>query len=451
MDGHQDVQMRPSTAPTFVTGFRQIFYLVTPSETTFEALEEVPNYVKQAMPFVVILFLVETLVAWIQNRTTPRFSNVVASGGVALVTQTVRLLTVGVEMMAYVWLYRHMRLVDMLWDSPLTWWAAFFGVEFGYYWSHRLHHEVNILWAAHQVHHSSDDYNILSSLRTSAFQRCTSFLLYLPLALAVPPAAFLVHYQLNLLYQAWLHTEVVGSLGPLEYILNTPTHHRVHHGRNQMGKNFGGTLIIWDRIFGTFHQQSGPLMYGLRTAVNTWDPVWIQFHHFVCIWNTFWKTPGLWNKLCVLFAKPGQAAGKPQLGSIQGLHKVQQAPKYDSKVSTGWVFYVLMHFLLALLTSRTIPKDMSILATVGKLATMMWTLSCMAAILDCRPTAPLMELSRCVSVLGTGSLLCLSGGLLTSQPLLTAVTLACHAGSAVLWSVDLMGTDFLRVKNLRAR
>ncbi|CAH1253000.1 AGMO [Branchiostoma lanceolatum] len=282
MEGLKDAQMHPSssTSPSFATGFRQIFYLVSPTETTFETLEEVPNYVKQAMPFVVFLFLVETLVAWIQNRTTPRFSNVVASGGVALVTQIVRLLTVGVEMTAYVWLYRHLRLVDMSWDSPLTWWTAFFGVEYGYYWSHRMHHEVNILWAAHQVHHSSDDYNILSSLRTSAFQRCTSF------------------------------------------VSNDATKHN-------MGKNFGGTLIIWDRLFGTFHQESGPLVYGLRTAVNTWDPVWIQFHHFVCIWQTFWNTPGLWNKLRVLFAGPGRAVGKRQLGSMQGVPKVQPTSKYD--------------------------------------------------------------------------------------------------------------------------
>ncbi|XP_019614554.1 PREDICTED: alkylglycerol monooxygenase-like [Branchiostoma belcheri] len=446
MSGLQGAQMAPSTAPTFSTGLRQIFYLVTPAETTFEALEDVPNYVKQAMPFVVLLFLVETLVAWIQKRTTPRFNNVIASGGVALVTQIVRLLTVGVEMMAYVWLYRHLRLVDMSWDSPLTWWTAFFGVEFGYYWSHRLHHEVNILWAAHQVHHSSDDYNILSSLRTSAFQRCSSFLLYLPLALVVPPAAFLVHYQLNLLYQAWLHTEVVGSLGPLEYILNTPTHHRVHHGRNHMGKNYGGTLIIWDRMFGTFHQESGPLVYGLRAAVNTWDPVWIQFHHFVCIWHAFFKTPGLWNKTRVLFAGPGRTLRyKPQLESTQEFPK-RPTPKYDSKVSMGWVCYVLMHFALALLTARTIPKDLSIFGTVGKLASIMWTLSSIAAILDCRPIAPIMELSRCMSVLGTGFLLWLSGALLTSQPVLTVVTLACHAASVVIWTVYLMKSPYVATR-----
>uniref|UniRef100_A0AAV2LK75 Transmembrane protein 195 n=1 Tax=Knipowitschia caucasica TaxID=637954 RepID=A0AAV2LK75_KNICA len=111
--------------------------------------------------------------------------------------------------------------------------------------------EVSFMWAAHQVHHSSEFYNLTTALRQSLSQQFTAWIFYLPLALAVPPSIFAVHIQLNLLYQFWIHTELIKDLGPLEWIINTPKHHRVHHGRNLycIDKNYGGILIVWDRLF----------------------------------------------------------------------------------------------------------------------------------------------------------------------------------------------------------
>ncbi|KAA0203913.1 hypothetical protein HAZT_HAZT006954, partial [Hyalella azteca] len=156
-------------------------------------------------------------------------------------------MTRGVELVGYAWLYQR-RLFDLDWNSSVTWWLAALGVDLGYYCVHRLVHdnssvpqsaslcfdsaEVSIGWAAHQVHHSSEEYNLSTALRQSVFQKFFAFGFYLPLALiGVPLPAILVHMQFNLLYQFWIHTEVVSTLGPLELVLNTPSHHRVHHGQ----------------------------------------------------------------------------------------------------------------------------------------------------------------------------------------------------------------------------
>lgn len=145
---------------------------------------------------------------------------------------------------------------------------------------------MNILWATHQSHHSAEDYNLSTALRQGVMQSYASWMFYLPLALVVPPPIFLMHTQMNLLYQFWIHTEIISNLGPLEYILNTPSHHRVHHGRNPycIDKNYAGVFIIWDRIFGTFapERENEPIAYGLIHPINTFDPLETQVfeNHF---------------------------------------------------------------------------------------------------------------------------------------------------------------------------
>ncbi|CAG0904682.1 unnamed protein product [Darwinula stevensoni] len=139
---------------------------------------------------------------------------------------------------------------------------------------------------------------------------------YIPIALlGVPPSHFLVHMQLNTLYQIWLHTETVSSLGPLEYIINTPSHHRVHHGSNRycIDKNYAGALIIWDRIFGTFEPEGDQVVYGLTHPVSTYNPIKLQFHHFQSIWESLWKMESWGDRLKVLFYGPGWEPGQPRL------------------------------------------------------------------------------------------------------------------------------------------
>jgi sterol desaturase/sphingolipid hydroxylase (fatty acid hydroxylase superfamily) len=187
-----------------------------------------------------------------------------------------------------VWLYQF-RLLDI----PATWWAlalCFVGEDFTYYWFHRTAHRIRWFWASHVIHHSSQHYNLSTALRqTWTGQISLSFAFRLPLFLiGFPPAMILFCAGLNLVYQFFIHTELVRRLPwGLEYWLNTPSHHRVHHGTNAryLDRNFGGVFIIWDRLFGTFEAErdDDPVRYGIVRNLATFNPVWVALHEWVAI------------------------------------------------------------------------------------------------------------------------------------------------------------------------
>jgi sterol desaturase/sphingolipid hydroxylase (fatty acid hydroxylase superfamily) len=186
------------------------------------------------------------------------------------------------------WLYQF-RLLDI----PATWWAlglCFVGEDFTYYWFHRTAHRIRWFWASHVIHHSSQHYNLSTALRqTWTGQISLSFAFRLPLFLiGFPPAMILFCAGLNLVYQFFIHTELVRRLPfGLEYGLNTPSHHRVHHGTNAryLDRNFGGVFIIWDRLFGTFEAErdDDPVRYGIVRNLATFNPVWVALHEWVAI------------------------------------------------------------------------------------------------------------------------------------------------------------------------
>lgn len=215
---------------------------------------------------------------------------------------------------AYSWLYEH-RLFD-IGSGVLAWVLLFFSEDFVYYWWHRASHEVRFLWAAHVNHHSSEHYNLSTALRQSWTTPLTQPLFYwvLPL-LGFHPLMILTQVAFSLLYQYGLHTELVGRLGPLEWVLNTPSHHRVHHGTNveYLDRNHGGVLIIWDRLFGTFEQERAKVRYGLTTNIRTFNLWRIAFHEWSAIARDFRAARGAYAKLAAIFAPPGWSADKSTL------------------------------------------------------------------------------------------------------------------------------------------
>lgn len=157
-----------------------------------------------------------------------------------------------------------------------------------YYWSHRGHHMIRILWASHVVHHSSQMFNLSTALRQT-WTGFTSFLFYLPMvALGVSPVVVAFCGGVNLLYQFWIHTERIGKMWRwYEYLFNTPSHHRVHHGAQggYLDKNFGGILIVWDRIFGTFAAETERVVYGLTKNIETYNPLRVAYHEYAAIFR----------------------------------------------------------------------------------------------------------------------------------------------------------------------
>ncbi|MEQ8906839.1 sterol desaturase family protein [Ekhidna sp.] len=253
-------------------------------------------------------------------------------------------------------LYQFVYEYGAVFQIPDTWWTwaiLFILVDFFYYWFHRSSHEINFLWnTAHVVHHQSEDYNLSVALRQSSFGGVFSMLFYLPLALMGFSAyAFLTVKGLNLIYQFWIHTEAIEKLPRwFEYVFNTPSHHRVHHGRNPkyIDRNHAGTLMIWDRMFGTFQAEEEKPTYGVTKPTNTWNPVWANVLPIVDMTNQVKATPGFWNKLKVLFYKPGWQP--VELGGYQMAPEVDKKTyrKFDVHPHMPMIRYVFVQFILVL-------------------------------------------------------------------------------------------------------
>ncbi len=196
-----------------------------------------------------------------------------------------------------------------------AWWAwavLFFADDFAYYWFHRVSHEVRVFWASHVVHHSSQHYNLSTALRQT-WVPMTYLPFWLPLALAgFEPWMILTQQAISLIYQFWIHTERVGTLPrPIELLFNTPSHHRVHHGANQqyLDRNYGGILIVWDRLFGTFAGEKERVIYGLTKNIQTFKPTEVAFHEYKAIGRDLRRARGWHERAGYLFGGPGWAPG----------------------------------------------------------------------------------------------------------------------------------------------
>lgn len=384
-------------------GMRAMFYMMKPSETAFQTVEEVPDYVKKATPFFIFLILLELVISWIlKGKPSGRLDDILTSMSAGVVSRLPNLFFRSLEVTSYIYIWENYRVFELPWDSPWTWYLTFLGVDFGYYWFHRMAHEINIIWAAHQAHHSSEDYNLSTALRQSVLQQYSSWVFYCPLALFVPPSVFAVHIQFNLLYQFWIHTEVIRNLGPLELVLNTPSHHRVHHGRNRycIDKNYAGTLIIWDRIFGTFEAENEQVIYGLTHPIGTFEPFKVQFHHLLYIWTTFWATPGFCHKFSVLFKGPGWGPGKPRLGLSEEIPEVtgQEVP-FTSSASELLKIYAVLQFAVMLVFYEETFANTAVLSQVTillRICFIILTLTSIGFLLDQRPKAAIVETLRCL-------------------------------------------------------
>jgi len=201
--------------------------------------------------------------------------------------------------------------------SSDTWWAwvlLFFADDLAYYWFHRVSHEVRVFWASHVVHHSSQHYNLSTALRQT-WVPMTYLPFWIPLALiGIPPWMIILEQSISLVYQFGIHTERVGRLPPpLELIFNTPSHHRVHHGSNEqyLDRNYGGILIVWDRLFGTFQGEAERVRYGLTKNIETHHPVRVAFHEYIAIGRDLRSAQGWRQRLGYVFKGPGWSPEEP--------------------------------------------------------------------------------------------------------------------------------------------
>lgn len=235
-----------------------------------------------------------------------------ANYALVLMQQTLGMLAKALFVFAALgWVQRHgfSLIID---DMQYAWWSValcFVGVDFGYYWFHRASHRVRVLWAIHVTHHSSELMNLSVALRQPVLEHWVDWLFFVPLALiGWEPTLILMLYASNLIYQFFIHTEVVAKLSwPIELIFNTPSHHRVHHGTNPeyLDMNYAGVFIVWDRLFGSFIAEQAPVRYGILHPVHSHNPFYLAFHLWADIWRDVVKPASLLVRLRYLFAPPG--------------------------------------------------------------------------------------------------------------------------------------------------
>lgn len=301
-----------------------------------------PDIVAYAVPAFVLLIIVEMVTARLTGQGRYETKDTFASLSMGLGNRVVGLIGGGALVyIVFVWVYQF-RVIDSM---PIAWWTVllcFVLDDLAYYWFHRVAHERRWFWASHVIHHSSQHYNLSTALRQTWTGKFSfSFIFGLPLALiGFPPEMILFVGGINLVYQFWIHTELIDRMGPFEWIFNTPSHHRVHHATNPryLDANYAGTLIIWDRMFGTFvpEEKTEQPKYGIIKNLTTFNPIKIAFHEWIGIAKDLRSSRSLREVAGYLFGPPGWSPDGSRMTSAKikaRWRKLQSEPVAPAEVA----------------------------------------------------------------------------------------------------------------------
>src|SRR6516225_3756303 len=303
------------------------------------------NPVKTAIPFFLGLILAEWLLG---GAKFYRLNDSIANLGSGIGHQIFAVPLTALFVLIYSRLYPATALIHWSAHSVWTWITVLLLVDFLYYWFHRSSHRVSFVWATHIVHHQSEELNLAVALRQSWLQGLFSMVFYFPMAtLGFPIEVTLTAIALDTIGQFWFHTRTIGRMGPLEWVLNTPSHHRVHHGRNPkyLDKNYAGTLIIWDRLFGTFQVEEEEPVYGLTKPLNSWNPLWANLHVWRDLCRDAWLAPRRLDKLRIWFMPQGwRPEGLPPNPIPDNLTRATVVP-YDTQLPRGLSVYAFVNFV----------------------------------------------------------------------------------------------------------
>ena len=261
-----------------------------------------------AIPVFFLLIIIEYFYGRYVGKNTYRLNDTVTSITVGMISRFPTMLNLGVQSVIFVYISSYLNMELLSVKNPFTWIIAFLLYDLSYYWMHRMHHEIKILWATHSVHHHGEDYNLATALRQTSTGWLWKWIFYMPMIiLGVPGEVFITVAGVNLVYQFWVHTEHIGHLGFLEKIFITPMNHRIHHAKNKeyIDANYGGVFIIWDRMFGTYNPQRSDIkpVYGTATPLNSWNPLWANFQVFSIMIKDTIKTKSWKDKIKVWFSK----------------------------------------------------------------------------------------------------------------------------------------------------
>jgi alkylglycerol monooxygenase len=306
--------------------------------------------VSLAVPVFLALVAVEFTVDCVRRTGFYHFADAINSLSCGIVSTGMRIFFGFLGLFVYDWLLAHWAPLHLPPSNWLTWVFAFFFYDFCYYWQHRLGHTVGLFWASHSVHHQSEEFNLTTALRQPGTGAFTNWVFYVPMALCgIPMSVFLIVGVIQLFYQFWPHTRLIGRMGLFDRWIQTPSNHRVHHAQNDiyLDRNYVGVFLFWDHWFGTFQEERDdePCIYGVRGQLKSWNPVWANLHYYWLMLQDSWQAGSWRDKLRVWYGPPGwrpadAAARFPK--AAYDPHRDFQ--RFDPPRSLAFSLYVLMQF-----------------------------------------------------------------------------------------------------------
>jgi sterol desaturase/sphingolipid hydroxylase (fatty acid hydroxylase superfamily) len=387
-----------------------------------------------AVPFFLLALLLELAVDKARGTGYYRSNDAINSLSAGTLSTTLGYFTRLLPAVIWAYVLQNFALLEVdpaLFDFSargLALWAlALLAFDFCYYWAHRMGHEISILWAAHSVHHQSEEYNLSTALRQTSTGFLFSWIFYLPLfLLGMPFEVFVTVNALDLIYQFWVHTRHIDKMGWFDRVFVTPSNHRVHHAQNEIyiDRNYGGILILWDRLFGSFQEEldDEPVVFGVRKPLASWNPFWANLQVYNYLWYDAIRTENWRDKIGVWFRRTGWRPADVESAHPKLATDLAEFHKYDPTISAGGRRYVILQFIAAAIGVLWIG---GIFATEGANAVilpcvLLWTtLYGLGLISEGRVLAKRFELVRLLVILPVGAIGLLNLGLVsTANPAL---------------------------------
>lgn len=378
-------------------------------------MEQIAGIFSVGLPIFAVLVLFEKLYGFLKgNDTVPWMDGLSSSySGLTLVTRI--LFGVGISIVSYEFMYEHLAVfhIETTWVAYLV---TFIVLDFEFYWGHRLHHKINFLWNGHLIHHNSQEFNIATSMR-QPFISFINFLFFLSLPAAIlglSPMVIAAVLPIHKFAQVWYHTRLIGNLGFLEYIIVTPSQHRVHHALNPIyiDKNYSAIFNIWDRLFGTFQPEleSEPPVYGITRPSQTYNPVTINFEHLLLLMKDAWRAEKWMDKLTIWFRPTGwRPEGFEEKYPVDKITDHYNFEKFNPPQSKGLLLWSIIQFFILFFFFIYV---LSVIADFGSMGLITFSVFVLAQVFSATELMNRNKWAPLFSIIST--IICL--GLLISNP-----------------------------------
>ena len=360
------------------------------------------NFVTYAIPFFLLLIVIELAWGWSKGNNTYRVNDSLNSLSLGLLSTVTKFVFLNIGLLVFSRIEQNYAVWAFDMTSYAHWLVGLLFYDFLYYWFHRISHERQFFWGSHVVHHQSEDYNLSTALRQTSTSFLTTWVFFIPcFFLGMPIYMYVSIATAQLIYQFWVHTQHIPKLGFIEWFMVTPSNHRVHHAQNRdyIDKNYGGLLIVWDRLFGTFKEEDEQLqpIYGIRSPLNSWNPLWANIHIFISMARDAWLTARWSDKFRVLWARTGWRPADVAARYPAEKSDLNNFNKYDPQLRVKVNVGIIGQYFIVSIFHAWGAQQASQLSTELLWATVIaqaYTLIVIGALLEGKQTAGFLENTR---------------------------------------------------------